>query len=541
MNLRCAFSWFKQFGLKSQPDEMLMRVTIWLTLLLCVAFSIIIACPLIPLGVIGEWVFERKFTPLANCIPMAVVAVVLVLIAWRFIASPPKSIGYSICAHALIFITIVLLKLASQIAEPPNRNPIASAAYIAVSPIATSYFTAAREAEHEGWLNVLRSYDEFMRRQPVHAATHPPGMLMLYSLIRIATRSSDWLQHVAYGLLGGGWRMYDHIYIVRRLLGVSVEPWELAAAFLSSLLMLLLGALALPPVVFGALLLVRCANGSSVGDGGSSCDSANRAWFAIASAVLLYSLSPAQLAFSLSPDQLLTLVSALGTICLCAWMVKPKQKFALSLCGVLGFIGTICSFKFLPIIAAWAIWVVGASRCAAPDANRGKVAMAVKSFFWLIIPMVLLPLLFSAAFKFDWLGAFSAAMRAHGEQAASSVRTHWKWAIVNLIEFGISIGPALVALLKVCSFRLLIRGGFMALMPSLSSIAVIILLDLLGVVRGEVSRVWLPFVPMLAVGTAANLAQWELSCRDKPLILLSALQCIVALLVRAMVDSVRPW
>lgn len=540
MNLRCAFNRLVQLSLRHLSDEVLGRVAIWLAALLCLAFGFIVTCPFIPLGVVGEWMFERKFTPLTNCIPMASVSIVLIFIVWRFISSPPRGIGYSICAHVLIFVTVVLLKLAAQIAEPAQRNPIAFAAYIAVSPITTSYFTAAREAECSGWLNVLRDYDEFMRRQPVHAATHPPGMLLLYSLIRALANRSSWLRRMAYDVLGGKWMIYNHIYLVRKLLGVSVEPWELAAALISSLLMLLLGVLTLPFVVFGALLLVRHTYGNLGSADVSLCDdNAYRAWLVVAASALLYSLSPGQLSFSLSPDQALTFTSALGAVCICAWMVEPKRRSALALCGVLGFIGTICSFKFLPIVAAWVTWVVAACHML-PDV-RGERAAVVKLLLWLAAPMLLLALLFAIVFQFNWLKAFSVAMHAHGEQAASSVRTYWKWVIINLIEFGLSLGPALVALLKVCCLRLLAKRGFTLLMPSLSSIGVILLLDVLGVVRGEVSRVWLPFVPMLVVGVAANFARWELKRQRILLVCLSALQAVVALLVRAMVDSVRPW
>ncbi|MCS7252942.1 MAG: hypothetical protein RMK18_04760 [Armatimonadota bacterium] len=529
-----------QIGLKRLSDEALMRIAIWLTLLLCAAFGFIVACPAIPLGVVGEWVLERKLASLSSCIPMMLAVVLIIFIAWRLVSSYPKSIGYSVFAHMLLFIPFIMLKLAAQMAEPPHRNPISFATYIAVSPIATSYFTAARDAEREGWLNVLQGYDEFMRRQPVHAATHPPGMLMLYSLIRVTTYNSSWLQHMAYDVLGGRWMIYDHIYIVRRLLGISVEPWELAAAFLSSALMLFMGALALPFVIYGALMLSNCALGNAPNANAPSCDiCACRVWLSGAFAAMLYSFSPGQLAYGISPDQALTFISAVGAVCICVWMIKPEFKFALALCGVVSFVGVICSFKFLPVVGVWVIWIVGAIWCASSNDAWNVISKAIKSLLWLVIPMLSLALLFAILFNFDWLSAFSVAMRAHSEQAASATRTYWKWAIVNLIEFGISLGPATVALLKICFLRSITRMNLMSFLPSLSSAAIILLLDVFGVVRGEVSRIWLPFMPMLIIGVASGAnfySHWHL-----PFIILSASQAAIGILVRAMVDSVRPW
>lgn len=523
-------------------DDVLMHLCAYLALLICAAFMFVIGCRAIPLGVVGEWVLERKLVPAMRLMPIGFATALFIFALWRCAAFPPRSAKGIILAYMLILALAILIRFAAQAVEPYGRHPMAFATYTAISPIATSYFMAAKDAERSGWLNVLRDYDEFMRRQPVHATTHPPGMLLLYSLIRGMAYHSSWLQRLAYKFLGGEGMAAFHILTVQRLLGVSVERWELAAAFASSQIMLLLGAFALPFIMMGVASLIKRPLDEQNGASFQSCATSQGLWLAIAVAASLYSLSAGQLAYIASPDQVLVLISAIGTACICVWAVEPMQrKFMLSLCGIFGFAGVVCSFKFLPIVATWLVWTFWAAYRSQARGIAVGILEALKAFIWLAVPMVVSALLFAVAFHFDWLGAFVSALHAHSQQAASSVRTYWKWAIVNLIEFGISLGPGMVALLKLCYLRSTIRSCSLEFAGALSSLATLFVIDALGFVRGEVSRIWLPFVPPIVVGVAADISRWNLNRWQMPLVMLFLSQALLGLFAKAMVDAVRPW
>ena len=509
-----------------------------MALLLSVLFITLILCPTIPLGVVGEWVLERKHVPIKRCIPAIIGIVLFIIVTWRCAIKAPTTRCEFVSAFIALSIASLFVRFFVQFIEPTERYPMAYAAYTAVSPIATSYFIAARNAEREGWLNVIRNYDDFMRHQPVHAATHPPGTLLLYSMIRAATRSSHLLQDIAYAAIGGKETLTFHIMAVHNLFGIHVEPWELAAAFISSQLMLLLGALALPFIILGLIALTYTRS-----DGPDESTDKSELWWAASLISFIYSTSPGQLAYVASPDQMLTFVSAVGFACICIWAYTKQAKLMLILVGSLSFIGLFCSFKFAPVVLMWALLLIAET---IKPANRDRSLKALHDIAivlgWFAMPMFLLSLFLLIAFGFDWLGTFNTAMHAHNIQAVSSVRTYWKWVIVNLIEFGFSIGPVLTASLKACiwcavSSRAKSVGERMLIL----CVAIIILMDILGIVRGEVSRIWLPFMPPLVIGIAANKCFHRLKHLRTSFTLLSLSQAATAICVRAFVDAVRAW
>jgi len=507
-------------------------------LLLSVLFITLVLCPTIPLGVVGEWVLERKHVPIKRCIPAIVGIVLFIIVTWRCAIKAPTSRCELMSAVTALLITSIFVRFFVQFIEPLGRHPMAHSAYTAVSPIATSFFISARNAEDEGWLNVIRNYDDFMRRQPVHSATHPPGILLLYSVIRVATKNSHLLQNIAYAAIGGRESLAFHVTAVRKLLGIQVEPWEVAAGFISSQLMLLLGALTLPFIILALIALSY----PRPDDHDESTDR-SELWWAVPTISLIYSTSPGQFAYVASPDQLLTFISAVGSACICIWACVKRAKSMLLLIGVLGFVGLFCSFKFAPILLMWVLLIIVETMRQANRHGNLKVTCDIATALgWFAMPMFLLGLLLLIAFGFDWLSTFSVAMHAHSAQAVSSVRTYWKWAIVNLFEFSFSIGPVLTASLKAClwhaiSSRAKSTGERMLIM----CVAIIILMDILGIVRGEVSRIWLPFTPPLAIGIAANKCFRSLKHLRASFTLLSLSQAVTAIFVRAFVDAVRAW
>ncbi len=100
-----------------------------------------------------------------------------------------------------------------------------------------------------------------------------------------------------------------------------------------------------------------------------------------------------------------------------------------------------------------------------------------------------------AALGFVWLEGLSATEELYRGGVASR-RPHGAFIVINLAAFGLAVGPAAAAGLA----RLRERGVWLLAGPMVAAIAVA---SLSGLSKGEVERIWLPFVPWILVATAS--------------------------------------
>lgn len=528
-------------------------VAVAFTAILC----LVIVMRIIPLGVPGEWLWEYRRIPArwSTLAPAIIIQALLLIALWRVAHKPPMG------RLQILFLIIAVTMFATgmrwvvQIIESPNRPVGAFVAYTVVSPIATSYFTAARDIERTGWLNVLRDYPAFLLHQPIHAATHPPGMFMFYSFIRMMVKRSTLLQSMGYNALGGRETLPAHISAVRNLLGVRVKAWELAASFWCAQLLVILGALA-TPFLMGALyaLLHQRANDESASASIESTHTIGIArkqlWVVIVLIPALFATAPGGIAFTQAPDQLLVLIATIAMWLVATWAVRIKcnanTSALLATAGLMAGIGTFFSFKFIPIALALVAWVImEADRNAVnqyPRWSRTWFMSVVKPLAWFITSSVAFVVATGSFLQFDWYGTFRVASLAHKQQAVEGVRTYWKWVVVNPLEFGVSAGPGIITLF-VISWLLALRipQWLDNAAPLIAFTLVLFTLDISGIVRGEVARLWLPFLPLLCIGVGrlvvSDMSMGNLKCTA----LLLIGQLASALIIRQFVDVMRPW
>lgn len=105
---------------------------------------------------------------------------------------------------------------------------------------------------------------------------------------------------------------------------------------------------------------------------------------------------------------------------------------------------------------------------------------------------------------FWWLDGL-AATREQYRLGASRMRPYGYFLVANLAGFGLALGPAVAAGIATLRHR-----GTCVLVGS--ALVAVLLADLSGLSRGEVERIWLPFVPWVAVA-AASLSVRELRPR----------------------------
>ncbi len=100
---------------------------------------------------------------------------------------------------------------------------------------------------------------------------------------------------------------------------------------------------------------------------------------------------------------------------------------------------------------------------------------------------------------FDWWGGLEATRAAY-ERGVARDRPYLVFLVANLVVFAAAVGPGAVAGLV----RLVRVGrGTPPLVLAGAAMACVILADLSGFSKGEVERIWLPFVPWVAVAAAA--------------------------------------
>jgi hypothetical protein len=158
------------------------------------------------------------------------------------------------------------------------------------------------------------------------------------------------------------------------------------------------------------------------------------------------------------------------------------------------------------------------------------VAIARRRFRPLLVVALGAGLVFLAflAAGFSWLAGLDATRTQYWAGVASR-RPYWYFVVGNLGAFAIAVGPAAaVGLARLRDRRVwLLVGGVLL---------VIALADLSGMSKGEVERIWLPFVPWVLLATVA-IVTTRMQTGWTRLWLCS--QAAIAIVVQAAVRS--PW
>jgi hypothetical protein len=152
--------------------------------------------------------------------------------------------------------------------------------------------------------------------------------------------------------------------------------------------------------------------------------------------------------------------------------------------GLLLGLGVHASYGLVPLLAALTLAIVVPSR---------QLRLLVP----VIAGMATAALVWTVA-GFNWLEGFEATRAAYHAGVASQ-RPYLYFLVANLVVFSVMLGPAVIA------------GLCRRLDPSVAtivaaSLAAVAVADLSGLSKGEVERIWLPFVPFVTIA-ATRLAR----------------------------------
>jgi hypothetical protein len=164
-----------------------------------------------------------------------------------------------------------------------------------------------------------------------------------------------------------------------------------------------------------------------------------------------------------------------------AIMAEGRRSDLLALAGGLGWGAALFLSYGLVLLALIPLAVAFAAGRVRPLVLAGAGVLAV--------------MLGILAAGFWWVDGF-AAMREQYAASIAHTRPHWYFGFGNLAAFALAAGPAAALALG----RLRDRRVWLLVGPA---VAALLLADLSGMSKGEVERIWLPFLPWILLAAVA--------------------------------------
>ena len=383
---------------------------------------------------------------------------------------------------------------------------------------ANRYHTAAREVPD--LRAVLGDYPHWMR-QGSHKliVTHPAGPLSLFWLLNHAFAGDEaragrfvrWCED----RLAGGTHVRDPggPYAAFELFARMTNA-EVAGAWLATFALRLAASLLVLPVY----AMARRLHGRHAG----------------LVAAGFSAVVPSLLLYSPGLDQAFPVIAA--TACWLGWTAGEfRSRWRAAAAGATVAVGLFFSMSFA-VVAAWAglLALAALRRGAEPCSPRKLCELLAAAGVGLVAPVAVLYM----AFAYNSLAVWSACLEANAKFNAQSGRVYWKWALANPVEFLVFLGIPVSCLFLgrlVTAVRGLRKGWRDTDWGVLVIGGLLVALNLLGLNRGEVSRLWMFLMPGCLVAAAAQIESYA-PYRRAVLVSLFALQAIQATVFKSLLD-----
>lgn len=419
---------------------------------------------------------------------------------------------------------LVVLALAAQVSAARQLPGGYSESIVALGkPGANRYHAAARGVRSLS--AVLRDYPRWMREKSHKLIiTHPAGPLTLFwSLNQVFAGSEAAARgfvHWCEDRFAWGIRAKDPEGPAAMVeLFRDMSDADLAGVWLASFALRLAAALLVLPVY----ALGRVIHGVNVG--------------IVAGA--LAGMVPSLLLFSPGIDQIFPVLAA--TACWLGWTAGARRSvWRAAWAWLTVSVGMFFSLSFA-VVAGWAGLLALASLARSSGQSgervRGRTmaSLATAGAVGFAAPAVTL----YVATGYNSLRAWVACVGANAEFNASSGRLYGTWLWANPVEFLVFLGVP-VACLFVARAAAGIRSVWRrrwdeADWATLSLVALLVGLNLLGVNRGEVARLWMFLMPGCLIAAAAQVECYA-PYRRVVLIALLALQASQAAALKSLLD-----
>jgi hypothetical protein len=450
---------------------------LWLILAVVLTLGTVawVIAELAPMGIRGEWVWSFEKTANVDRVMFALVPVaVLGWLTWGMGGSLSLLRGGRLWAFlvAVIMLTVWLQGAFAYM----SQNAFAEATFWMGTPKLNEDFDeATRMTSIRRLLQEVQSPELTVR---VHETSHLPGPVLFYHLQWRAWRNvpsvATWFADKMESTL---WYSRDaRVSLEMNTLHREFFPAERATLYSSMVLLWLAVALGLVPLYYWMNDLF--GQGAAI------------------TAVGLYPVIPGLLIFNPVTDQLFVPM-ALVLIGLFHWGLSSRKPIVLLLAGIAAWV----AFQFTLLLAAILVVILIDLLIDLSFGRRDKASLMILTWpvagFWGVYLLAWL-----------WLGynSFNAwAVWVTG--AADYVETHHRsygwWLLYNPLDFALFLGAPL-ALFAVRGILVLRENWTHQAMWRfmVAFLVTILVLNLTGVTRGEVARVWMFLMP-LATALAA--------------------------------------
>ncbi len=339
-----------------------------------------------------------------------------------------------------------------------------------INPGITGYFTTALSVQSIG--SFLSTYQQRVSHFSMRSADHPPFAVLFFSLILFVSHHLQFLFPFVAKI------SLHHSDIAS--LWSPLQPFQKLAALLNTMLIPMLSTGVLLPLYFFTKLYY-------------DKNTAVRACF-------LYSIFPAVLLFLPLNDTFLGLFGIVGFL---GVLLGQRKKSILYyfLGGLSIAIGAFFSASMLVVILM-AILFLALSTCPLKEKILGGLGV--------LGGLVILPILLLVFYHFNTFGVFLEITRLQAK------RSYLPWTFYDLYDFFIFAGiPVLVCsivIIKNILKRLLPFGFTQGKLVHNDALTIaffltLFLLDISGFSRAEAGRIWMPYMPFLAVIAAAFLTK----------------------------------
>ncbi|HUG53056.1 MAG TPA: hypothetical protein VMR21_05625 [Vicinamibacteria bacterium] len=390
----------------------------------------------------------------------------------------PRSSSRLLLLVGTVFGLAFPLALVAGEGDGPLRTLFGRVAY----RTATSYYTVAIAPEAADPFEFLRRHHELLpgfRKGAKHAATHPPGPVLVYrALLEVSERSPRLMRAVL--------RLAGLPESNPRRARLEHPPAARAAGVMGALL-----------ILAGAVLTAWVVAGLAVALGCGALPAARLG--------LLWLLLPGPVLMLPQFDQFLALLVSLATFALLRALRPdaPRRGVGWSVAaGLLGGAATALSYGAPAFLAIGGISALCAARARAltwaEGLRRCAVAGAV-TFLTFLAPALAGHHPFASARE---------ALRIHRE-FFTEPRSYVLWLAFDPLDLAVFVGlPVALALLwgTVAAARRLVAHASLGVEEAfrLGAVAALALLLLSGQTRGEVGRIWIPIMPLLLVAALAR-------------------------------------
>jgi hypothetical protein len=439
------------------------------------AFAIALRSGRLPLGVPGEWEWQRVRlgpTALAFLMGLGGIAIYSIFAAMGFRSLASRAGGRREAAWliGLAFASVVVQGVVQEGA--PVGYGLEKWILGLHADGSSGYYTVAKEQMTQP-RRFLAEYPKWIEKQDsLHIGTHPPGLFlvsrMMLDLMEANPGAARWVVDVSPPSASSTARLF------RESLSLSRE--HAAALILTGALTLLACALTVVPLYWLARTTLP----------------APAAWASAA----FWPLVPSALLFQPTADTAFPLLST-SALALACWAGRVESTRGMLLCAGSGLVmaaGMTFTLAFLPVGLVVAIVML-----ANPDRAWGRKAGLILATGGGFLAGTLA---WWAATSANPFAIWWTNQKNHARFYVEYPRSYLAWLVENPIELAVALGlPATIwAAIGLASPRRCPRVAWATLL-------VLVILTISGKNLSEVARLWLPLMPPLLVAAGSGFAK----------------------------------